>query len=110
MSLLFQAGGAIAIALGLIGTWLVPRHESGWLVCIVSSALWLPALVTGTQWVAVFNCGLSMAICARNYRARPVSQRRRGSDVDVDVAADDWGRFSNGELQTVRHGRVDARR
>jgi hypothetical protein len=46
---------------------LAGRHPVGWLVCVVSSTLWLPTLVMAAQWVAVFNCGLSIAICLRNF-------------------------------------------
>jgi hypothetical protein len=87
MSALFQAGGALAIALGFAGTWLAARNVAGWLVCIVSSALWLPALITGAQWVAVLNCAVSMAICARNFVTQSASprqlhpvERSRGAD------------------------------
>ena len=70
MNLLYELVAAVAIVLGLTGTWLAARHESGWLVCIASSALWLPTLVTGSQWVAVLNCAVSMAICIRNFVVR----------------------------------------
>lgn len=32
--------------------------------------MWLPAMVTGSEWAAVANCGLSIAICVRNFRTR----------------------------------------
>ena len=64
----FQLLGALAIVLGLLGTWLAGHSRVGWVVCIVSSALWLPALTTADQWAAVVNCALSVAICVRNFR------------------------------------------
>jgi hypothetical protein len=66
---LLQLFGAIAIVVGLLGTWLAGQRRTGWLVCIVSTVLWLPALVSGEQWAAVVNCGLSVAICTRNFLA-----------------------------------------
>jgi hypothetical protein len=69
MMALLQLFGAIAIVLGLAGTWLAGQRRTGWLVCIVSTILWLPALVSGEQWAAVVNCGLSVAICTRNFLA-----------------------------------------
>jgi hypothetical protein len=69
MMALLQLFGAVAIALGLLGTWLAGQRRAGWLVCIVSTVLWLPTLVSGEQWAAVVNCGLSVAICVRNFRA-----------------------------------------
>lgn len=65
----FQLVGGIAIVLGLLGTWLAARHTTGWLVCIASTVLRLPALVTGAQWAAVANCALSIAVCLRNFNA-----------------------------------------
>jgi hypothetical protein len=70
---LLQLLGAIAIVLGLVGTWLAGQRRAGWLVCIVSTVLWLPALVSGEQWAAVVNCGLSVAICTRNFLAAPAT-------------------------------------
>jgi hypothetical protein len=67
MTVALQLVGAVAIVLGLLGTWLAGRLRAGWLVCVVSSLLWLPALVTGDQWAAVVNCALSIAICVRNF-------------------------------------------
>lgn len=66
----FQALGAVAIVVGLLGTWLAARRRSGWLLCIASSGLWFPALVSGEQWVAVVNCCLSVGICVRNFRTQ----------------------------------------
>ena len=66
----FQVLGAVAIVLGLLGTWLAARRRSGWLLCIASAGLWAPTLVSGEQWVAVVNCGLSVGICVRNFRAQ----------------------------------------
>lgn len=82
MSAVLQLLGAVAIGLGLVGTWLAGRRRTGWLVCIISSALWLPTLVTADQWAAVVNCGLSMGICLRNFGAR-VGRRGRTSAADV---------------------------
>lgn len=69
MMALLQVFGAVAIVLGLLGTYLAGQRRTGWLVCIVSTVLWLPALVSGEQWAAVVNCGLSVAICVRNFVA-----------------------------------------
>ena len=66
----FQVLGGVAIVVGLLGTWLAARRRSGWLLCIASSGLWFPALVSGQQWVAVANCCLSVGICLRNFRAQ----------------------------------------
>jgi hypothetical protein len=63
----YQAIGALAIVVGLIGTWTAAHNKAGWLLCIASSAMWLPALFTGQQWAAVANCALSIAICVRNF-------------------------------------------
>jgi hypothetical protein len=63
----FQLIGGVAIVVGLLGTWLAARHATGWLVCIGSTVLWLPALVTGAQWAAVTNCALSIGICLCNF-------------------------------------------
>ena len=60
--------GAVAIVSGLVGTWLAGRQRIGWLVCIVSSTLWLPTPVTGAQWAAIANCAVSVGICAHNFR------------------------------------------
>ncbi len=88
MDAAYQLLGAVAIAVGLAGTWLAARNRAGWLVCVLSSAMWLPALVTGAQWVAVGNCGLSVAICVRNFLAQRSHRRAAGSPVDrVSVAA-----------------------
>ena len=78
MAVTFQLAGALAIVLGLVGTWLAGRRPAGWLVCVASTVLWFPALVTGRQSAAVINCVLSIGICLRNFRAgRPVGRRRR---------------------------------
>jgi hypothetical protein len=66
----YQLVGLTAVVVGLVGTWLAARRRSGWLLCIASSTMWLPALITGDQWAAVLNCGLSMAICIRNFRTQ----------------------------------------
>jgi hypothetical protein len=84
MSAPLQLIGGVAIVLGLTGTWLAGQRRTGWLVCILSSVLWLPALVTGAQWAAVLNVGLSVAICVRNFvtggraevASEPVAQGR----------------------------------
>src|SRR6478609_680570 len=71
MTSLYQCLGALAILVSLVGTWLAAKHRAGWMVCVASSTMWLPALATGAQWAAVANCGLSMAICVRNFRTQP---------------------------------------
>ena len=70
MTFAYQLIGLTAVVVGLVGTWLEARRRSGWLICVASSTMWLPALITGDQWAAVLNCGLSMAICVRNYHAK----------------------------------------
>jgi hypothetical protein len=72
---LFQLLGAVAIVVSLVGTWLAAKNRSGWLLCVVSSAMWFPALISGSQWAAVANCGLSIAICSRNFSASPTPDR-----------------------------------
>jgi hypothetical protein len=67
MTTLFQAVGALAILVSLVGTWMAGRTKFGWLLCVASSAMWLPILFTGKQWAAVANCVLSIAICVRNF-------------------------------------------
>ena len=79
MIVLLQLFGAVAIVLGLLGTYLAGQRRAGWLVCIVSTVLWLPALVSGEQWAAVVNCGLSVAICSRNFLAGPRAATRRSA-------------------------------
>jgi hypothetical protein len=69
MMAIYQGIGGLAIFVSLIGTWIAGRHKVGWLLCVVSSAMWLPVLFTGQQWAAVVNCGLSIAICIRNFTA-----------------------------------------
>ena len=66
----YQLLGAVAIVVGLVGTWFAARSRRGWLLCIASTVLWLPALTTGGQWTAVGNCALSIGICLRNFRAQ----------------------------------------
>lgn len=74
MNSTYQLFGLTAVVVGLVGTWLAARRRSGWVLCVASSTMWLPALITGDQWAAVLNCGLSMAICIRNYHAHPRPQ------------------------------------
>jgi hypothetical protein len=69
MNAALQLLGGVAIILGLAGTWLAGQRRTGWLVCLLSSVLWLPALVSGEQWTAVLNVALSVAICVRNFIA-----------------------------------------
>lgn len=78
MSSTYQIVGLLAIVVGLAGTWLAAKRRSGWLLNVVSTVMWLPALVTGAQWAAVLNCALSIAICVRNYYAQ------RGPAAKVD--------------------------
>ena len=70
MMFVYQLMGAVAIGVSLIGTWLAAKNRTGWLLCVASSAMWFPALVSGDQWAAVANCVLSIAICVRNYQAQ----------------------------------------
>jgi hypothetical protein len=78
LATVFQLLGAVAIVVSLVGTWLAAKNRSGWLLCVVSSAMWFPALISGSQWAAVANCGLSIAICSRNFSASPTSGRSSG--------------------------------
>ena len=48
-----QLLGAVSIVIGLVGTWLAGWQRVGWLMCIVSSMLWVPNVVTGDQWAAI---------------------------------------------------------
>ena len=70
LAAVFQLLGAAAIFVSLVGTWMAARHRGGWLLCVVSSTMWFPALIHGNQWAAVANCVLSIAICARNFQAQ----------------------------------------
>jgi hypothetical protein len=72
----YQLLGAVAIVVGLVGTWFAARSRRGWLLCIASTVLWLPALTTGGQWTAVGNCALSIGICLRNFLVHPAQTRR----------------------------------
>ena len=72
----YQLLGAVAIVVGLAGTWVAARSRGGWLLCIASTVLWLPALTTGGQWTAVGNCALSIGICVRNFLVHPARTRR----------------------------------
>jgi hypothetical protein len=81
----YQLLGAVAIVLGLAGTWLAARNPAGWMLCIVSTILWLPALVTGDQWVAVGNCALSMGVCIRNFLVHSARSRRPTAQVSHPV-------------------------
>ena len=72
----YQLLGAVAIVVGLVGTWFAARSRRGWLLCIASTVLWLPALTTGGQWTAVGNCALSIGICLRNFLVHPARSRR----------------------------------
>ena len=78
-----QLLGVIAIVIGLVGTWLAGRQRAGWLICIVSSTLWLPTLVSGAQWAAIANCGVSVAICAHNFRTGGESSIDRNFDEEA---------------------------
>lgn len=82
MTSLFQLFGAVAIVVSLVGTWLAAQHRSGWLLCVISSSMWFPALISGNQWAAVANCVLSIAICTRNFSAQPPSGGRDGGPRD----------------------------
>ena len=99
MNVTYQVIGSVAILVSLVGTWMAAQHRMGWLLCVVSSTMWFPALVTGSQWAAVANCMLSIGICVRNYRAQ--SARR--------AAAADSGHPA-GEVEAVHHATDLARR
>ena len=77
----YQLLGAVAIVVGLVGTWFAARSRGGWLLCIASTVLWLPALTTGGQWTAVGNCALSIGICLRNFLVHPARTRRPGGQA-----------------------------
>jgi hypothetical protein len=62
-----QLLGAAAILLGFTGTWLAARRPAGWLVNLLSAALWIPPMLMGHQYAALTNAAISMVICARNY-------------------------------------------
>ena len=79
----YQLLGAVAIVVGLVGTWLAARSRGGWLLCIASTVLWLPALTTGGQWTAVGNCALSIGICLRNFLVHPVRTRRPAGNAPL---------------------------
>jgi hypothetical protein len=80
---IYQTIGALAILVGLAGTWMAARNKVGWLLCVASSAMWLPALLSGRQWAAVANCGLSIAICVRNFTARSEAPQRTGRELEL---------------------------
>jgi hypothetical protein len=86
-----QLLGAIAIVIGLVGTWLAGRQRVGWLVCIVSSTLWLPTLVTGDQWAAIANCAVSVAICVHNFRTGRASASSFPADGQAETLAEGKG-------------------
>jgi len=58
----YQLLGAVAIVVGLVGTWFAARSRRGWLLCIASTVLWLPALTTGD-----FNFGVKPSIPSPPY-------------------------------------------
>jgi hypothetical protein len=62
-----QLLGAAAILLGFTGTWMAARRPAGWLVNLLSAALWIPPMLMGHQYAALTNAAISMIICARNY-------------------------------------------
>jgi hypothetical protein len=82
----YQLLGAVAIVVGLVGTWCAARSRGGWLLCIASTVLWLPALTTGGQWTAVGNCALSIGICVRNFLVHPAGTRRRPGNASRERA------------------------
>ena len=81
MGTTYQLVGLLAIAVGLLGTWIAAQRRAGWLLNVASTVMWLPALVTGSQWAAVLNCALSIAICVRNYYAQRESGLELGEDL-----------------------------
>jgi hypothetical protein len=88
--MMLQLLGAIAIVVGLVGTWLAGRRRVGWLVCIVSSTLWLPTLVTGAQWAAIANCAVSVGICVHNFRTGREGSSP-GQQFDAEALAEGKG-------------------
>ena len=85
----YQLLGAVAIVVGLVGTWFAARSRGGWLLCIASTVLWLPALTTGGQWTAVGNCALSIGICLRNFLVHPARTRRQAGNAPREPAGQD---------------------
>jgi hypothetical protein len=85
----YQLLGAVAIVVGLVGTWFAARSRGGWLLCIASTVLWLPALTTGGQWTAVGNCALSIGICLRNFLVHPARTRRPAGHAPREPAGQD---------------------
>jgi hypothetical protein len=99
----YQLLGAVAIVVGLVGTWVAARSRGGWLLCIASTVLWLPALTTGGQWTAVGNCALSIGICVRNFLVHPARTRRPAGHARREPA----GR-ADGVLQTSASSALSA--
>jgi hypothetical protein len=92
----YQLLGAVAIVVGLVGTWFAARSRGGWLLCIASTVLWLPALTTGGQWTAVGNCALSIGICLRNFLVHPVRTRRPAGHAPHEPAGQDGALLPEG--------------
>src|SRR4029079_9793505 len=82
----YQLLGAVAIVVGLVGTWFAARSRRGWLLCIASTVLWLPALTTGGQWPALCTSSLSIGICLRNFLVHPVRTRRPAGNAPREPA------------------------
>jgi hypothetical protein len=87
MVAVYQMIGGAAILLGFAGTWLAARRPTGWLVGFTSAGLWIIPLAAGQQWVAIINCVVSMAICARNYAASTTPTRRSASHIHAAAPA-----------------------
>src|SRR5437879_1533128 len=87
----YQFLGAVAIVVGLAGTWCAARSRGGWLLCIASTMLWLPALMTGGQWTAVGNCALSIGICLRNFLVHPARTRRQPGNAPHEAGSGEDG-------------------
>src|ERR1700749_3407240 len=92
----YQLLGAVAIVVGLVGTWFAERSRGGWLLCIASTVLWLPALTTGGQWTAVGNCALSIGICLRNFLIHPARTRRPADHAPREPAGQDGALLPQG--------------
>src|SRR6201990_1162058 len=82
----YQTLGAVAIVVGLVGTWFAARSRRGWLLCIVSTVLWLPALTTGGPWTARGNCALSIGLWLRTFLVHPVRPRRPADNAPREPA------------------------
>src|ERR1700749_935345 len=92
----YQLLGPVGIVVGLVGTWFAARSRRGWLLCIASTVLWLPALTTGGQWTAVGNCALSIGIWLRNLLGHPARPRRQAGNAPREPAGKDGALLPEG--------------